>query len=61
MFDCILGEIQLRINDLIEKVRSNLYTYRKKQDARTSIVWDFFHIIVDEIGNDVEQFYYCIN
>lgn len=43
-----------------EKIKSKLYSLRKKQDGRSSIVWDFFHFIVDENGVAIEQFYYCI-
>lgn len=49
----------LRIIELRENLNSNLFSHRKNNDARSSIVWNIFHIIIDDKGDDVDQFYYC--
>lgn len=48
-----------RIIDLHEKIRSKMYTHRRKKDARSE-VWDVFHVIVNEKGDELDQFFYCI-
>lgn len=55
-----LEEIHSRTAELLENIRLKLYTYRKKEDFRSSLAWEFFHVISDESGNDVDQFFYCI-
>lgn len=45
--------------ELHDKIRSKTYTHRKKQDARSE-VWDVFHVIVNDEGGELDQFYFCI-
>lgn len=50
----------MKIIECDEQIKNGVYTHREIQEARTSIVWDFFHEIFDDSGNKIEQFFYCI-
>lgn len=51
-------EVKRRIIDLQEKIWCKTYTHKKKQDARSE-VWDVFHVIVNDKGDELDQFFYC--
>lgn len=52
-------EVKERIIDFHEKIRSKIYTHRRKQVGRSD-VWDVFHVIVNDEGHELDQFFYCI-
>lgn len=37
------------------------YNHKPKESARNSIIWKIFHVIVDDEGNEVDAFYYCLS
>lgn len=56
-----LVEIKEKIAECEDKIKNNIYTHRQKPDGKISRVWDFFHEIVDDTDNTIEQFFFCIN
>lgn len=51
--------MKCRINNLREKIESKEYTYRKNEKMRSNI-WNFFYTIINEKGEEVDNFFYCI-
>lgn len=55
-----VGEIKAKIIECSEKITSGIYSHREKKNARNSPAWLFFHEIVDESDNTIENFFFCI-
>lgn len=55
-----IDEVIARIAYLHLKINAKSYTHRAKQFERsTSSIWNIFHEIVDDKGDEVKHFYYC--
>lgn len=66
-FSCVVSllyfseEVKERTKDLLEKIESKLYNYEVNTDARGSIVWQCFRIILNDKNEQVDQFFYCVS
>lgn len=56
---CITDEVKTKIAEYVSRIKDETYTHRPKEKKMRSNVWKVFHEIIDDMGNVIENFYYC--